>query len=74
MPNVTLSLDPDLARRSREYAKAHRTTLNDVVRRLLQESVDGEGTGWVQEYFQTADKAKANSRGRRWKREDLYDV
>ncbi len=74
MSNVTLSLDPDLVRKCRQYAGSHHTTLNAIIRRLLQQSVENESTLWLDEYFALADSSGGNSRGRRWKREELYDA
>ena len=37
MPNITLSLDADLMRRGRDYAQTHGTSLNALIRRLLDE-------------------------------------
>jgi len=34
--NITLSADPELIRRAREYAKEHGTTLNQLVREHLR--------------------------------------
>jgi len=36
MPNVTLSIDEGLLARSRDYARAHRTTLNGMIRSLCK--------------------------------------
>ena len=35
--NVTLSADADLVRRAREYAAAHSTTLNQLVREHMEQ-------------------------------------
>ena len=37
MPNITLSLDADLMRRGRDYAQTHGTSLNALIRKLLDE-------------------------------------
>ncbi|MEW6364729.1 MAG: DUF6364 family protein [Acidobacteriota bacterium] len=74
MSNVTLSLDPDLVRKCRQYAGSHRTTLNAMIRRLLRQAVENENTLWLDEYVALADSSGGDSRGRSWKREDLYDA
>jgi hypothetical protein len=74
MRNVTLSLDDDLLKAGREYARKNNTTLNSLVRKLLAHSVTNPARGWLEECFVLMDRAKANSRGKKWSREDLYDV
>ena len=74
MPNITLSLDEDILRAGREYARKHNTSLNNLVRRLLRQTVSRESTEWLEECFRIMDKACGNSRGRKWTREGLYDV
>jgi len=75
MPNVTLSIDEGLLARSRDYARAHRTTLNGMIRSLLQSTVGGaDYPTRLSECLELADQANGHSRGRRWKRSDLYDV
>ena len=40
--NITISLPDDLIRRAKVYAAQHDTTVNAVVRRLLEEALDGQ--------------------------------
>jgi hypothetical protein len=72
MKNITLSLDDELLEAGREYAQRHHTTLNALVRELLVRTVLADRQGTVKEMFRLMDSAPGNSRGRRWKREDLY--
>lgn len=76
MPNVTLSLSEDLLRTGREYAHRHRTSLNALIRDLLEKSVSktGSSASWLKECFKQMDRAKASSRGKKWSRKDLYRV
>ena len=74
MPNITLSLDEDTLRAGREYARKHNISLNALIRRLLRQTVSKESTDWLEECFRLMDKAGGNSRGRKWTREELYDV
>jgi len=39
MKNVTLAIPEDLLTKSREYAKRHGTTLNEMIRDLLRKNV-----------------------------------
>jgi hypothetical protein len=74
MPNITLSIDENLLEAGRKYASAHNTSLNTLVRDLLEAAVMNRSGAWLDEAFKLMDQAKANSRGKKWKREDLYDV
>jgi hypothetical protein len=74
MPNITISVDKDLLKAGRQYAKKHNTSLNAVIRRLLEKTVKSQSKDWLDECFKLMDQAEVNSQGKRWKREDLYDV
>jgi lysophospholipase L1-like esterase len=74
LPNITLSIDDDLLEAGRKYAKDHNTSLNALVRDLLSKTVTRSSGGRLEEGFKLADKFHFSSKGRRWKREDLYDV
>lgn len=74
MPNITLSIDEELLRSSREYAQNHGESLNGLVRKLLAQTVVNADVHWLEECFALMDRAQASSGGRRWSREDLYDV
>lgn len=73
MPNITLSLQENILKASREYAKKNHTSLNALIRELLAKTVLKFGTtSRLNECFQAMDKAKSNSKGKTWAREDLY--
>ena len=74
MPNVTISLDEDLLKSGREYAKKHNTSVNALIRKLLEQTVRSHSENRLNECFKLMDQAAVNSHGKRWKREDLYDV
>ncbi|MEE8551932.1 MAG: DUF6364 family protein [Desulfobacterales bacterium] len=74
MPNITISLDEDLLKAGRYYAEKHHTSMNALIRRLLEQTVKPQSKDWLNECFEMMDRSKANSGGQRWKREDLYDV
>jgi hypothetical protein len=73
MPNVTISLDKDLLQSGRRYAEKHQTSINALIRKLLEQTVRSQSDDWLEECFDLMDRAEANSRGRTWNREDLYD-
>ena len=74
MPNVTISLNENLFKLGKKYVEKHNTSLNALIRKLLEETVKDQTTDWIDECFNLMDKTKSNSEGRKWKREDLYDV
>ena len=74
MPNITISIDEDLLKAGREYAKKHNTSVNALIRKLLEQNVKSQSTDWIEECFKLMDQAKVNSFGKKWNREDLYDV
>ena len=74
MKNVTLAVDEKLLEASRDYAQRHHTTLNALIRGLLQREVNvRRRADWLDELFRLADQAHGNSRGWKWNREELYD-
>jgi hypothetical protein len=74
MKNITISLEDEILKAGREYAKRHNTSLNSLIRKLLAQTVLPESQNWLDECFALMDQANANSHGEKWKREDLYDV
>ncbi len=74
MKNITLSIDEETLKAGRDYAKKHNMSLNALIRKLLKQSVIRSSTLWLTESFELMDKARANSTGETWKREDLDRV
>jgi hypothetical protein len=74
MSNITISINEKLLKSGRKYAEKHRTSVNALIRKLLEQTVRYDSTQWVEECFSLMDRANARSAGKRWKREDLYDV
>lgn len=72
MKNITLALDEKTIQAGREYARRHHTTLNNLIRRLLEQTVLNSSGQWVEECFAVMDKAAATSGGARWIREELH--
>jgi plasmid stability protein len=73
MRNVTIALDEQTLAAGREYASAHHTSLNSLIRELLQRTVVRESRAtWADEFLELAAKAGGDSQGRQWKRKDLY--
>ncbi len=74
MANITISLDEDLLAAGRQYAKNHDTSLNALIRQLIEKNVRPDLQNWLDAGFRLMDRADINSGGKQWKREDLYDV
>lgn len=74
MKNITISLDDKLLEAGRRYAQEHNTSLNALIRQLLGRTVLPSSDNWIEECLSLMDRANANSKGRRWKREELYDA
>jgi hypothetical protein len=74
MPNITISIEEDLLKSGRRYAEKHQTSINALIRKLLEKTVCTQSDAWVEECFQLMDRTDVNSNGKRWRREDLYDV
>jgi hypothetical protein len=68
--NVTIALNDQLVQKAREYAAERQTTLNGLVRQLLESALHPqsgpEGT------FQLMDLAEAKPMDGPWRREDVY--
>lgn len=73
MANVTISIDDDLLKRSRHFARIHNTSLNSLIRRLLKNQVESNSSDWLNECFILMDQMNISSEGKKWYREELYD-
>jgi len=74
MPNITLSIDEKLLKSGRQYAEKHQTSMNRLIRNLLEQTLKADSTQWIDECFALMDRANVSSKGKRLKREELYDV
>ena len=74
MKNITLSMDEQLIQKGREYAARHNTTLNALIRELLKKTVVSDSKHWVDSLILKLEEVEGHSAGRKWVREDLYDV
>ena len=74
MKNITIALDEKVVEAGREYAHRNNTSLNGLIRSLLEQTVMPSSKHWLDECFELMDQAQAHSQGAKWKREDLYRV
>lgn len=73
MSNVTLAIDDDLLAAARRYAQDHGTTLNALVRKVLEQTVQPRVDSWFADFERVADESRGSSRGRRWTRDELHE-
>ena len=74
MKNITLSIDDDVLKAGREYARVHNISFNVLVRKLIEQTVRPGKGKWLEDTFSLMDKTKASSENRQWTREELYRV
>lgn len=74
MKNITISIDDEVLEAGRKYAQKHNMSLNSLIRKLLSQAVMSSSQNWLDDCFQLMDRTNANSGGRKWRREELYDV
>lgn len=72
MKNITLSMDKEMLRRGRDYARRHNISFNALVRRLVEQTVCEDSTQWIDETFSLMDDAKASSGVKKWSRDELH--
>lgn len=73
MKNITLAIDEETLAAGRAYAERHNTTLNALVRELLERTVHVDSAAAVEEMFRLMDDAPGHSRGQQWTRDELYE-
>jgi hypothetical protein len=71
--NITLAIDDETLAASREYAQNHGTTVNALVRQLLERTVREDSKAKIEELFRLMDEYPGDSQGWRWNREEIYE-
>ena len=74
MKNITLSIDEDVLKAGREYARSHNLSFNGLVRKLIEQTVTVKTDRWLEDTFSLMDQAKVSSGKQKWTREELYRV
>lgn len=74
MRNITLSIDEDVLKAGREYARIHNMSFNVLVRRLIEQTVVPKKGQWLDDTFSLMDKLNVTSGNQKWTREELYRV
>ena len=73
MPNITISLDEEVLRASRDYARRHNTSLNAMIRHMLRQRVLTDYSQGLEECFSLMDEARADSKGQSWNRDEIHE-
>ena len=71
MSNVTLAIDDKLLEAARTYAHNHDTTVNALVRKLLEQAVQYQAGNWMEEFLEYADRHPGHSEGRTWTKDEI---
>lgn len=71
MANVTLSIPDDLLKRGRSYAKARGTSLNALVRELLDDTVSNPEAA-IDSMIERLKQSSGDSKGAKIHREELH--
>ncbi len=74
MRSITISVDEELLQKGKAYALKHRISLDALICELLEQTVRPRSKERLEECFSLMDRANASSEGRKWRREDIYDV
>jgi len=74
MKNITLSIDDNVLKAGREYARAHDVSFNVLVRKLIEQTVLPRKDKWLVDTFTLMDTTEASSENSPWTREELYRV
>ncbi len=74
MKNITLSMEEETLKAGREYAQRHSLSFNDLVRKLVEQTVLPAKNLWLEDTFALMDTLNVSSEGVSWTREELYRV
>jgi hypothetical protein len=74
MKNITLSMEEETLKAGREYAQMHNLSFNDLVRKLVAQTVLPGKNLWLEDTFTLMNMLNVSSEGRSWTREELYRV
>jgi hypothetical protein len=72
--NITLSIEDDILRAGREYARIHNMSFNVLVRKLIEQTVVPRTDQWLEDTFTLMDKLNVSSANKKWSRDELYRV
>lgn len=67
-------MDEETLKAGRIYAQRHNLSFNDLVRKLVEQTVLPAKNLWLEDTFALMDELNVSSEGSSWTREDLYRV
>jgi hypothetical protein len=70
--NITLSIEDDILRAGREYARIHNMSFNVLVRKLIEQTVVPRTDQWLEDTFTLMDKLNVSSANKKWSRDELF--
>ncbi|MEI6408531.1 MAG: DUF6364 family protein [Bacteroidota bacterium] len=73
MKNITLSLPEDLLDQSREYARRHGSSLNELVRQLLRQQIHFQEDDPLARFIRHTQVFSVNTKSIKWTRSEIYD-
>ena len=73
MKNITLSLSEELLRKSRAYAQKQGSTLNELVRTLLRQTVESDNQHPAQKLIAHTQRLQVATKNWKWNRTEIYD-
>lgn len=75
---ATIYLEPELHKilkvKAAEKEKSVSELVNEAVRETLVGYDKSDPDNWLEESFKLMDQAGVSSKGKKWKRDELYDV
>ncbi len=74
MKNITLSIDEEVLKAGREYARLHNMSFNALVRKLIEQAVVYPSDRWLDDTFSLMDRLDVYSGDAKWTRDELYRV
>ncbi|MEI6680917.1 MAG: hypothetical protein WCL21_20070, partial [Mariniphaga sp.] len=66
MTNITLSIDEELLKLGREYARTQNLSFNVLVRRLVEQTVTKKDSQWLDATFEYIDENVKYAEGSTW--------
>ncbi|HEY7837773.1 MAG TPA: DUF6364 family protein [Terriglobales bacterium] len=73
MKNITLAIEEEVITAGRAYAARHNTTLNQLVRDLLEKTVMPDRRAAAEEMLRVLNGISGHSRGWKWNREEAHE-
>ncbi|GHV72714.1 hypothetical protein AGMMS49940_00160 [Spirochaetia bacterium] len=73
MRNITLAIDEQTLALGRQYAQKRKISFNQLVRRLVEQTVNPPVEGGLDKFLALAEEAHGHSGGQKWTRDELHE-